>query len=150
MKTSKTLITLYHNNIKFSIFAYMQIRFQRTSTRIWNEIERKNGNLNKHLPSYLHRTFLFFSLTDKGFSSAFRTFFRTIRPSHFFLNRLLVWSFNFSSFYKLGHLLSLNLAKGELLTVFCVGVCVAQFFFFWTFCVTCAALAPTKNKKQIS
>lgn len=99
------------------------------------------------LVSYLHWTlsclFVFF-LTNKRFRCTSWTIFRTVRPPNLLFDRFLVWSFYFSSFYKLGNLLSLNFAERQFLTVFGVSVGVTHIVTFWTFGITGASLAPTE------
>lgn len=108
----------------------------------------KSKTLNKNFPfrnypvSYVDwsNCFLILFLGHKRFGGTLWSFVWTVRPSDFFFYRLLVRRFAFTSFYKLAHLLSLNLAERKLLTVFRFCVRGAHVI-FWTFDVTGATLA---------
>lgn len=108
----------------------------------------KSKTLNKNFPSWNHpvsyvdwsNCFFVLFLGHERFGGALWSFLWTVRPSDFFFHRLLVRRFAFTSFYKLAHLLSLNLAKRKLLAVFRFCVRGAHVI-FWTLGVTSATLA---------
>lgn len=80
---------------------------------------------------------------DEGLRGALGAVLRAVRPSHLLLHRLLVGRLDFTSFYKLGNLLSLNLAERELLAILGLSVGVAHVVALWAVGIARASLVPT-------